>query len=105
MKLFHHIVSFQNREQYRVQELKVSAHLDVQVTAAQQRLLNPSVLDTITGFIIKDSQGEGTKKILPQRHLNMIDGLVSSHCCVLNSVERLDLIKKIQPNCCPHGRN
>ena len=94
MKLFEHIVRFRNREQYSVKELKVSTHLDVEVTADQQRLLNPSVLDTITGFIIKDSQGEGAKKRLPQRRLNMIDGLVSSHCCVLNSAERLDLIKK-----------
>ena len=40
------------------------------------------------------SMGEGAKKILPRRRINMIDGLVSSHCCVLNSSERLDLIKK-----------
>ena len=62
MKLFHHIVSFQNREQYRVQELKVLAHLDVQVTADQQRLLNPSVLDNITGFIINDIHGGGRQE-------------------------------------------
>jgi len=40
------------------------------------------------------SQGEGAKKRLPQRRLNFIDGMVSSHCGVLNSDERLNLIRQ-----------
>ena len=57
-------------------------------------MLNPSVLDTVIGFVMNDSQGEEAKKRLPQRRLNFIDGMVSSHCGVLNSEERLNLIRQ-----------
>ena len=68
--------------------------MNVECTKEQQRLLNPTVLDTITGFIIKDSQGDGAKRRLPQRRLNLVDANISSHCCVLNSQERMELIRK-----------
>ena len=94
MKLFQHVVQFRNRTNFEAEKLEVSAYLDIDVTKDQQRLLNPTVLDTVTGFIIKDSQGEGAKKRLPQRRLNMVDGSVSSHCCILNSTERLELVRR-----------
>ena len=56
--------------------------------------MNPSVLDTITGYIIKDSQGEAAKLKLPQRRLNMVDAAISSQCCILNSTERLELVRR-----------
>ena len=31
---------------------------------------------------------------MPQRRLNFIDGTISSHCAILNSDERLQLVKQ-----------
>ena len=92
MNLFHHMVTFRNRNGFAEEKQKVSAYLNCECTCDQQKLLNPSVLDTMIGFVMKDSQGEGAKKRLPQRRLNFIDGMISSHCSVLNSTERLALI-------------
>ena len=44
---------------------------------------------------MQDARGAGAWKKLPQRRLNMIDGTISSHCCVLNSPGRLKLIKEV----------
>ena len=66
----------------------------MEVTKDQQHLLNPTVLDTITGFILKDSQGESAKKRLNQRRLNMTDATISSHCCTLNDPEQMKLVQK-----------
>ena len=73
MKLFHNAVKFRNRLNYDVETQEISPYLNVEINKEQQRLLNPSVLDTITGYIIKDSQGGGAKLKLLQRRLNMVD--------------------------------
>ena len=44
-----------------------------------------------------------TLKRLPQRRLNLIDGSISSYCSILNSPERLRMIKqanKLAPVLC-----
>jgi hypothetical protein len=43
---------------------------------------------------MEDTKGEGARKRLPTRRLNMIDGNISSWCLVLNSPERLELIRQ-----------
>ena len=94
--LFSHIMQFRNcTHQFRCNQ-QVSAYLDAEVTEDQHNFLNPSVLETITGFIMKDSMGEGARKRLPQRHLNMTDATISSHCAILNSEERMHMIKEVQ---------
>ena len=92
-KLFKYIIRYQNRQNYAEKEIIVSGYLDAKVSGNQQHLLNSNVLDTITCFIIKDNQGEGTRKRLAQQRLNFVDGKVSSHCQVLNSSERTLLIQ------------
>ena len=92
--LYNHMIKYRNRCSYQEKEQKVSEYLHCEVTCDQQKLLNPSVLDTIVGYVMQDSQGEGAKKRFPQRRLNFIDGTVSSHCRVLNSKERLVLIRQ-----------
>ena len=94
MNLFNHMVTFRNRNSYKEEKQKVNDYLSCDYSSDQQTLLNPSVLDTVIGYIMHDSQGEGAKKRLPQRRLNFIDGMVSSHCSVLNSPHRLDLIRQ-----------
>ena len=91
-KLFKHVVKFRNRMNYDKTKISVSDHLNVEVSEDQQRLLNPTVLDTVAGFLLKDAQGDGAKKRLPQRRLNFVDGQVSAHCSILNSDDRLKLI-------------
>ena len=59
--------------------MNVSSYHDVMVTETQWNLLNPKALDRVTGFILKYSQGEGTKKILP-------------HFLVLNSEDWTKLV-------------
>merc|ERR1740124_368577 len=86
------MVTYRNRRGYKEEKQTVSSFLDCECTCDQQKLLNPSVLDTVIGFVMNDSQGEGIKKRLPQRRFNFIDGMVSSHCGVLNSDKRLNLI-------------
>ena len=83
--LLNHVIKFCNQTNHNVKELEASAYLDVKVSTDQQAILNPTVLDTITGFIIKDAKGERAKKKLVQRRLNLIDGTINSHCCLLNS--------------------
>ena len=94
LDLYKHVISFRNRMNHEQEKQEVSAYLNVEYSKEQQRLLNPTVLDTITGFIIKDSQGDGAKRRLPQRRLNMVDAEISSHCCILHSKERLELIRR-----------
>ena len=43
---------------------------------------------------MKDSHGQFVHKRLPQRRLNLIDSTISSHFTILNSEERMKLIKK-----------
>ena len=92
--LYNHMIKYRSRCSYQEKEQKVSEYLHCEVTCDQQKLLNPSVLDTIVGYVMQDSQGEGTKKRLPQRRLNFIKSTVSSHCRVQNSKERLVLIRQ-----------
>jgi len=86
------MATFRNRSNYKEEKQEVSSYLAYEYTHEQQQLISPSVLDTVIGFIMLDSQDEGAKRRLPQRRLNFIDGTVSSHCGVLNSNERLQLI-------------
>lgn len=73
---------------------EVSSFLDAAVSSVQACLLNPTTLDTITGYIMEDTKGEGARRRLPARRLNMIDACISSWCSVLNSKDKLVLIKQ-----------
>ena len=67
-----------------------SSYLDVETTKDQCRLLNPTPLDCIAGYIVDDSVGERALKRLPHIRLNFIDGSISSYCYILNSPEQLE---------------
>ena len=43
---------------------------------------------------MEDAVGERALRRLPQRRLNFIDGCISSYCSILNSSERLELIRQ-----------
>ena len=70
----------------------VSDALDVETTADNLRILNPSPLDTIIGYIMQDTKGEGARENPPHRRLNIIAVSLNSYCVHLNSLARMDLV-------------
>mmetsp|Transcript_52321 Transcript_52321/g.52712 ORF Transcript_52321/g.52712 Transcript_52321/m.52712 type:complete len:86 (-) Transcript_52321:104-361(-) len=60
-QLFTHAVQFCNCTNFNTKKQEVSAYLNINVTKEQQRLLNLTALNTVTGFIIKDSQRRGSQ--------------------------------------------
>ena len=71
-----------------------SFYLDVGISKYQYRLLNPTPLEFITGYIVDDSVGDRALKILPRQRLNLIDDCISGYCCILNYPEWLHTINK-----------
>ena len=72
----------------------VSSYLDVKISDDQDRLVNPTPLDCISGYTIEDVIGDRYLKRLPQRRLNLIDGSISSYCSSINYTKRLCMIKQ-----------
>ena len=64
------------------------------MTACQMRKFNPRALDTIVGYIMKDSKGEGAKNRLPKRRLDILDGNIAAYCKLLNSPDQLRMIRE-----------
>ena len=93
-KLFNHMCNFGARAEYREGRRVVCFYLDVKTTKDQCRLLNPTPLDCIAGYIMEDSVSDRSLKRLPQKRLNLIDGSISSYCSILNCTERLCMIKQ-----------
>jgi len=67
------------------EQRRVSSYLDVEMTHEQCKLFNPSVLDTVLGYIMKDSQGDGARRRLPQQRLNIFCSNIQAYSCWLNS--------------------
>ena len=91
--------AFGAQEEWRNGRRSVSSYLDVDISNYQDRLVNPTPLDCIAGYILEYAIGDGDLKRLPQRRLpqrrlNLIDGSISSYCSILNSPERLRMIKQ-----------
>ena len=92
-KLFKHMCNLGSRAEWRKGRSVISSYLDIDTTKDQFRLLNPTPLDCITGYIMEDAVGERALKRLPQRRLNFIDVSISSYCSILNSPEQLEHIR------------
>ena len=92
--LVKHMCNFGARAEWESGKRQVSEWLDVEVSSDQERLLNPTALDTIQGYILQASSGKEARKRLPQRRLNLIDGCINSYSSVLNSDGRMKLIKE-----------
>ena len=70
----------------------VSSYIEVEISNDQYRLVNPTPLDCIAGYIIQYAIGDRSLKKLPQQRMNLIDGSISIYCSILNSPERLRMI-------------
>ena len=71
-----------------------SSYLGVDTSKDKYRLLNPTPLEFIAGYIMEDAVSEMDLKRLPQRILNLIYGSISSFYSILNSPEQLYMIKQ-----------
>ena len=77
----------------------VISYLDVEISYDQYRMVNPTPLECIAGYIMEDYIGYRalkrlSQKSLPQRSQNIIYGFISSNCSILNSPKRLNIIKQ-----------
>ena len=72
----------------------VSYNLDVDISNDQYRLVNPTPLECIPGYIMEDAIGDRALKRLTQQMMKLIDGYISSYFSVINSPKRLSMIKQ-----------
>ena len=71
-----------------------SPYLDVEVSAEQKSLFNPSYKNVLQGFIMYDVKGAGAKNKVARRRLDILEGNVSSYARCLNDTKRMDALKE-----------
>ena len=91
---FKNMFNFGARAEWRNGRRDVRSYLSVEIRNDQCRLVNPTPLDCIAGYIMEDYIGDGVFKRLHQRRLYIIDGCISSYCYILNSPEWPHMIKQ-----------
>ena len=85
--LFKHMFNFGARAEWRQGRRGLSSYLGVEITKDQCRLLNPTTLYCIAGYILEDAVDYRALNSLPKIRLDFIDGSTSSHCSILNSTK------------------
>ena len=93
-KLFNHVCNFGALSEWRNGRRAASSYLGVDISNDQYRLVNPTPLECIAGYIMGGAIGDRDLKSLPQQRLNIIDGSISSYCSILNSPKRLHIINQ-----------
>ena len=86
--------SFEAQEERGNGRRAASSYIDVDISNDQYRLVNPTPLDCISGYIMEDAIFDRALKRLHQQSLNIIDGYISSYCSILNSPEQLHIINQ-----------
>ena len=89
-EIFKHMCNFGAQSEWREERIVVSFYLDVDITKYQFRLINPTPLECIAGYIMEYSVGDRALKRLPQRNINFIYGSISSYCSIINSPKHLE---------------
>ena len=92
--LFNHMCNFWSRAEWKNGRRSASSYLGIDIRNHQYPLVNPTPLNCISGYIIEYSIGDRDLKILYQQSLNLIDGSISSYFSILNSPERICMIKQ-----------
>ena len=95
---FNHFCSFaaqSRREKTRLETVKVSSYLDVQVSPEQTDLFNPAYKDVLMGFIKYDCKGKGATQKTAKRRLDVISGGVASYARCLNDPAQLKMIAEV----------
>lgn len=99
-KLFRHMANFaatqhvvqSKRSQFSVQ-LEPTPGLDVEMSATQRKLLNPTVKDVQLSELIDKAQGKGSKKKEAKRRHDIMTGNIASFSAILNDPKKLELIE------------
>ena len=68
--------------------------IDAETIKEQCRLLDPTPLGCIAGYIMEGAVDDRVLKRLPQRIIKFINGSISSYCDILNSLKRLEQISQ-----------
>ena len=92
--LFNHMCSFGVRAEWRNGRRSVSSYLDVDISYYQERLVKPTPLECIAGYIMEDTIGDRSLKRLPHKSMNLIDGSISSYCSIIKYTKRIFMIKQ-----------
>ena len=71
--------NFGAREDSRNGRIAISSYFDVDTRKYQCCLLNPTPLEFISGYIMKDDVVDRDLKRLHQKRLNLIDGSILSY--------------------------
>ena len=93
--LFNHMYNFGTHEEWRNGRRAVSSYLDVEISNDHYPLVNPTPLEYITGYTMGYAIDDRALNRLSQKSMNIIDGSTSSYCSIINSPERLHMIKKV----------
>ena len=67
------------------EDLVPGGFLNVDVTKSQKRLFNTTFKNFLTGFIMYDVKGGGSKKNPDRRRIDVTEGNISSYSRCLNS--------------------
>lgn len=92
--LSNHVACIHGQNSDYFSPLTPSAHLNVEVSRDQMRLLNPTPKEVMMGTIMESTVGEKAKKKIAKRKLYFINGNVNSYSRVLNNPKQLDMIKE-----------
>jgi hypothetical protein len=87
VQLLGHMTQFARRTSNSA-TLEPSVFLDVEMTATQRMILNPSARDLTCGALMADAGGSGASKNLAKRKLDSV-GDTRAHCGVQNDPERI----------------
>ena len=89
-----HMCNFGAWGEWRNGRIYVSSYLDFDISNDKYRLVNPTPLDCIIGYIMEYSVGDRDLKRLPQWRLDLIDGSISSYGYIIKSTGWLHIIKQ-----------
>ena len=93
-QLFSHICNYSVQMHWGDDKDPVpNGFLNVDVTKAQHRLFNPTFKNVLAGFIMYDVKGEGAKKKLERRQLDLIEGDVARYSRFMNRSKMMEAMK------------
>ena len=95
--MLNHATNYVARHHFkkRTDALTPSSYLDLCITEDQAKLLAPTVKDVVQGSIIENAMGEGAKKKIARRRINMFEGNIASYSRLINSKEQLDSMQEL----------
>jgi hypothetical protein len=78
MRLLEHMTNLCDRQNAKLGSLKPSSALDVEFTQDQADLLQPTMMQCYPDVIMDEMRGNVAKKQMARRHLDMVNGNISS---------------------------